>query len=254
MDKLLQKLMEYGLSEREAALYLANLELGESSMSIIAKKAKIKRSTAYLTFKTLETRGLMGSLKMHNGLRFIATKPEIFFLHEERKLKELSILLPQFKDLTTNRPYQPKIFFYEGKEGYKTAVEYSLKTPNTIIRYIGSFEEVYKVVGLDYDHNHYMPRRVKNRISIKNLTFDNLSDQSKKWINKEVNNKELREIRYLPIKYNFNTAFMICDDKVIIFSGSEEKIAAVIESKEIAFSEKQKFDLIWDLVSEKLDN
>ncbi len=229
---------------------MASLELGESSMSIIAKRAKIKRPTAYLTFKTLESRGLMGSLKMHNGLRFIATKPEIFFLHEERKLKELTNLLPQFKELIISKPYQPKVFFYEGDEGYKTAVEYSLKTPNTIIRYIGSFEEVYKVVGVDYDNKYYMPRRVKNKILIRNLTFNNLLDQSK-IINKEINKEQLREMRFLPVKYNFHTATMICDDLVIIFSGSEEKIAAVIESKEIAFSEKQKFDLIWDLLGEK---
>ena len=251
MEELLKKLIDYGLGEKEAALYLASLEIGESGMSAIAKKAGSKRSTAYLTFKTLEARGLMGSLKMRDGLRFIATQPEVFFAREERRLKELSNLLPQFKDLTVNKPYQPKIVFYEGKEGYRIALENSLKVPKATIRYIGSFEEVYKVVGEDYDRDHYMPRRVKHGISIRNLTFDNLTDKSKKWINPEGNIKQLREIRYLPPKYDFNTASMICGDYMIVFSGSKEKIALVIQSKEIAFSEKQKFDLIWDLVGER---
>ena len=248
MEELLKKLIDYGLSEKEAALYLASLELGESGMSAIAKKAGSKRSTAYLTFKVLEARGLMGSLNMRDGLRFIPTQPEIFFAREERRLKELSNLLPQFKELTVSKPYQPKIIFYEGKEGYRIALENSLKIPNVMIRYIGSFEEVYKVTGEDYDRDHYMPRRVKHNISIRNLTFDNLTPKSKEWINEAGNPKQLREIRHLPMKYNFNTASMICNDKVIVFSGSKEKIAVVIESKEIAFSEKQKFDLIWDLM------
>ena len=229
MEELLEKLIDYGLSEREAALYLASLELGESGMTAIAKKAKSKRSTAYLTFKILEARGLMGSIEMRDGLHFIATEPEIFFAREERRLKELANLLPQFKELAVDKSYQPKIVFYEGQEGYRIAIENTLKVPNITLRYIGSFEEVYKVIGADYDRDHYMPRRVKYGISIRNLTFDKLTDKSKKWINKEVNAKQLREIRYLPMKYDFNTASFIFGDKVIIFSGSKEKIAVVIE-------------------------
>jgi sugar-specific transcriptional regulator TrmB len=251
MNELLNKLIDYGLGEREAALYLASLELGESGMSAIAKRAGIKRPTAYLTFKTLEARGLMGSLKMRDGLRFIATKPEMFFAREERRLKELSNLLPQFKELATTKIHHPKIMFYEGREGYRVAIEDSLKIPNVTLRYLGSFEEFYKVVGEDYDRDHYMPTRVKNKISIRNLTFDDFTDRSKEWINDEGNPKQLREIRYLSEKYKFKSSSLICNDRVIIFAGNEEKVVVVIESKEIAFSEQQKFDLIWDLVGEQ---
>ena len=248
MEQLLEKLMDYGLSERESSLYLAGLELGESGMSAIAKRAGIKRPTAYLTFKTLESRGLMGSLKMRNGLRFIATKPEIFFTREERRLKELSNLLPQFKELTQTKIHHPKILFYEGREGYRVATEESLKVPNVMLRYIGSFEKFYSVVGADYDRDHYMPTRMKRNISIRNLTFDDFTDRSKQWINQDTNKKQLRELRYLSKKYNFNSSSLICNDKVIVFAGGEEKVVVVIESKEIAFSEQQKFDLIWDLI------
>jgi sugar-specific transcriptional regulator TrmB len=250
MKELLIKLMDYGLEEREAALYLASLEVGESGMTAIAKKAKIKRSTAYLTFKTLEARGLMGSLKMRDGLHFIATKPELFFAREERRLKDLSSLLPQFKELSVENYSKPNIIFYEGKEGTRIALEGSLKTMNTKLRYIGSFEEVYKMVGDDYDKNHYMPKRVKRGIAIRNLTFDDFTEKSRKWINQDTDSKYLRETRYLPKEYTFGATSLICNDQVIIFGGGKENIVIVIESKEIAFSEQQKFDLIWNLIGQ----
>lgn len=248
MEELFKKLVDYGLEEREASLYLASLELGESGMSAIAKRAKIKRSTAYLTFKGLEARGLMGSLKMRDGLHFIATKPEMFFAREERRLKELSSLLPQFKALAGNIPYQPKIILYEGKEAFKVVAEDSLKTAGTTLRYIGSLRELHGVVSEEYDLNHYLPRRVKMNIFMKGIFFDDLGDKTAKLVGQENNEKELREVKYLPPKYKHNTSTLIYDDRVIIFGGGKELVVLMIESKEIAFSEKQKFDLIWDLV------
>lgn len=247
MEEILKKLTDYGLSGREASLYLASLELGESGMSAISKRAKIKRSTAYLTFKTLEARGLMGSLKMRDCLHFIATKPEIFFSREERRLKELQNLLPKFKELSTNRPYKTKVVSYEGKEGFKIIAEDSLKTPGAVLRYIGSLKELHQVVGEDYDLKHYLPERIKRNIFMKALFFDDLTGEAKRTIGQENSEKELREVRYLPSKYNHNTSTLIYDDRVIIFGGGKESIVVMIESKEISLSEKQKFDLIWDL-------
>ena len=251
MDELLKKLIDYGLTEREATLYLTSLKSGESGMTILAKRAGIKRSTAYLTFESLESRGLMGSLKTRLGLRFIATKPELFFAREERRLKDLSSLLPQFKNLSIEKLYQPKILFYEGREGYRIALEDALKKPNITLRYLGSIEEFYKVVGEDYDRDHIIPRRVKSNIWVRNLTFDDLSEKSKNWINPKVNLKYLREIRLLPKEFDFKSSFIIYGDRVVIFAGNKEKIVVIIESQEIALSEQRKLDLIWSLIGKQ---
>ena len=41
---------------------------------------------------------------------------------------------------------------------------------------------------------------------------------------------------------------MIYDNKVIIVSEAEEMMTVVIESETIAEAEKQKFDLLWELI------
>jgi HTH-type transcriptional regulator, sugar sensing transcriptional regulator len=252
-NELAEKLIEYGLTSREASLYLASLELGESGMSTIAKRAKIKRPTAYLTFKTLEEKGLMGSLKMRNSLHFIATDPEMFFAREKRRIKELYDLLPKFKDVQLNKPSGTKIVSYEGKEAFKVVAEDSLRTPNSTIRFIGSLKELHNIVGEEYDINHYLPRRIKNNIFMKGLFFDNLTVGVKKLVGQENNQKELRETRYLPSKFYHETSTLIYDDRVIIFGGNKGQVVIMIENKDIAFSEQQKFDLIWDLSNKKIE-
>jgi sugar-specific transcriptional regulator TrmB len=247
MNEIIPVLTEYGLDDREAALYLAGLEIGESGMASIAKLAGIKRPSAYLIFKTLEQKGLMGSFKMKHGLRFVSTKPEILVARAKAKAKNLESILPSINALIGKSAHKPRITYYEGREGLLTAVEETLKTTNTTMRHIGSLKEAHKIIGEEYDLNHYMPTRIKKNIFLKALYFPYISSR----ITSRDDAADLREIRFLPIKYNNNTSTVIMDDRIIITAGSKELISVVIESKEIAFSEQQRFDLVWDLVGEK---
>jgi sugar-specific transcriptional regulator TrmB len=242
-EEIIQVLTEYGLEEKEASLYLAGLEMGESGMSAIAKKAGIKRPTAYLIFKTLEKKGLMGSFRMRHGLRFVTTKPEVLITKAKSRIKNLESVLPNINAIIGNSAYKPKMTYYEGREGFLTVIEDCLKKPNITLRHIGSLKETHKVVGEDYDFNYFIPKRVKQNIRMKALYFPDVTQK----IRTRNDASELREMRFLPIKYNNNVSTLIMDDRIIISGGSKELIVVVIESKEIAFSEQQKFDLIWDL-------
>lgn len=248
MNNIEQILMEYGLDEKEAILYIASLSLGDKGMSELAKKAGLKRTTAYVVFKSLENKGLMGSFKMKSGMKFVATPPEILIKKAQKQVQELQSLLPQLKALEIKPDSHPKITYYEGKEGYMIAAEDSLKTPNSILRSIGSLAEQHKVVGLKYDTKYYIPSRLKKNISFRALYF---RSQVEDEIKNSNNTKELREVRYIPEKYIHKTSMLIYENKVVVFSTQKELITVIIESAEIAESEKQKFDLIWDLIGNK---
>lgn len=245
MANIQKILKDYGLDDKEASLYLASLKLGEAHMAQLAKRAGLKRTSAYLVFKTLEARGLMASFKMRSGLRFVGTKPETLIQKTKRQLEELETALPELKAIASKEITKPKLYYYEGKEGYLVAAEDSLKTANATIRHIGSLAEIHNIVGLDYDIRHYIPTRVKQRIFFKALYFESeLEDEIKNRNHAE----ELREIRYLPEAYHYKTSLLIYGNKVAIFSAKTELITVIIESEEIAESERKKFDLIWDLV------
>lgn len=245
MEDIRAALTQYGLEEKEILLYLASLVLGETNMSELARKAGLKRATAYLIFKSLERKGLMGSFKMRRGLRFIATRPEFLISTAQKRLEELQSLLPELKAIVQKADRSPQIYYYEGREGYLVAAEDSLKTPNVTVRHIGSLKEIHNIVSLDYDTRHYIPHRVKNRIFFRALYFKSEVEEEIAGRNHAA---ELREVRYLPETYLHKTSTLIYGNRIAIFSTKKELSAAIIESEEIAAGEREKFDLIWDLL------
>ncbi len=248
MGNIEQILIEYGLNEKEAILYTASLSIGDRGMSELAQKAGLKRTTAYVVFKSLESKGLMSSFKMKSGLKFAATPPEILIKKAQKQVQELQSVLPQLKALENKPDFRPQINYFEGKQGYLVAAEDSLRVPNSTLRHIGALTEAHKIVGLDYDTKYYIPTRIKKHIFFKALYFKSQTEEEIKNRNQV---EELREIRYLPEEYIHKTSVLIYGDKVVIFSTKKELITVIIESAEIAESERQKFDLIWDLIGNK---
>lgn len=240
-----QILKNYGLTDEEAALYLAGLKTGEAPLARIAKAAGIKRPTAYSVAKKLEEKGLMGNFKMRSGLRFVASPPSTLTKQLDRKREEVEKILPELSALSGRLQTKPKINFFEGEEGYFTILEDSLETKNEMIRAIGSLGKIYEVVTEEYDHNHYIPTRVQNHTKYRALHFQ---WESAHIFTPEKNVVELREQKFLPEKYLQPTYTMIYRNIVSIFTSKKEMIAIRIESDEIAESEKRRFDLLWDLI------
>lgn len=162
----------------------------------------------------------------------------------KKELGDFETALPELRALETKSGQRPKVTYLEGQEGYRLALEDSLQKPGNLLRYIGSLTETYKTVGEKYNLMYYVPTRVKRNIRINALLFPDIRDD----LQKRNHPKELRDIRWLPKTYWFQGSSLIYDSKVIIVSGEKEMMTVVIESQTIAEAEKQKFDLLWELV------
>jgi hypothetical protein len=166
----------------------------------------------------------------------------------KKDMESLAVLVPQLNAIAEKERGEPKIFYYEGKDGYFIAAEDSLlKTRDKTIQHIGSISELHRVIGADYDYNSYIPRRTKAGIFFKALYFENevpLEMASRK------HPAELREMRHLPKEFFYKTSMLIYGDKVAIFSAEKELVTVIIESEAIAESERKKFDLIWRAVGQ----
>lgn len=244
MQDIKQTLKAYGLEDAEAALYLASLKLGEAGMSELSREAQVKRTSAYVIFQALEKKGLMGSFKMRGRHKFVATSPDVLINKTQKELEDLKSILPQLNSLTQKKDSRPQITYYEGREGYFIASEDSLKTPNTTVRHIGSISEIHNVIGEDWDLNFYIPARLKKRIRFQSLYFK--SQMPKSFLT--ANHAELlREVKYLPENFIYNTSKLIYGNKVVIYSSKKELVTVIIESADIAESERKIFDTIWQL-------
>lgn len=130
MQDLRAKLIENLMSEKEAAVYLAMLELGPASVQDIAKKSDINRATTYVMLEVLKKRGLATCVMRNKKTLFAAESPEHILsliteeLHQvkdkENRLREVVPSLMALYKMVENKP---RVRYYEGEEGIKTSRE-----------------------------------------------------------------------------------------------------------------------------------
>ncbi len=239
-------LREAGLSAKEAALYVAMLSLGEVGITDLAAKAKLKKSTAYMVVESLREKGLVGSFRSRSGTKFVATSPKQFLDRAQKQLDELQTVIPRLEALQRSQGVEPTISYYRGKEGYFIAVADFLKVHNSTVRQMGSLTEIQSVIGAEYDTTQIVPERIKNNIFLRALYFPSEMNE----VAKRDHTGELREIRLMPDQFFHRAYTMIYGDKVAIVSSRKELVTVIIESAEVAESERQKFDLLWNLLGE----
>lgn len=117
-------LVELGLSETEARVYLSMLELGPESVQNIAKKAEISRTAAYEIINHLQEKGLVSTFEKGKKMVFSAEDPEklddYFHGRMERmkiQLGTLDRMLPELRVMKGG--VHPRVRFYTGEEGVR---------------------------------------------------------------------------------------------------------------------------------------
>jgi len=250
MIPLFQKI---GLSEKEARVYLAALELGEATVQEIAKKAGINRTTAYFHVEDLIKKGLISSIEKKKKRYFYASNPENLLRMIDLKEKEisdlkkdLSSLIPELKTIYNLAPYKPKVHFFEGIEGLKSIQEDILKN---------KFKEEFSLVNLDdaykvfppspKDHRHKLKKKFLKEKVIRKIIYTSKKGEilPKKEINPPVERKFIN-----PQKFSFHTEIDIYGDKIALVSLKGKLIGVIIEDSELAQSLKVLFKLTWSCI------
>lgn len=237
---MLTKLLEnIGLNSKEAKVYLATLELGSSPVSSIASKAKINRVTSYDILEKLAKKGLLNFIVKNKMKYFSATDPEILVSEYKKRASELEKALPDLKRLHGDTIH-PRVRYYEGLEGIKSIYADTLSSTTEILNYCNSKE--IRTLWPEYD-KEYVQERVKKGILLRGIAPDDEFGQQVHAHDTE----NLRAIRLVSKdKYNFTNEINIYDDKVAIISFKEEIIGMIIESPEIAATQRALFTMNWE--------
>jgi len=250
LDRVLEKI---GLSPKEIKVYLVSLRLGSQPASVIAKHAEISRPTIYDVFEGLIKKGLASKttkgvvtyfqiLDPDNLLNYLDRDKNEYARKIEKQKKEIEKVLPALKSLENPLSTKPKVQFFEGEKGMREAYEDTLKSTETIRAY-ANVEEMHK--GLPNFFPEYYKRRTDEGINIRCISPDNELSIERQSHDKE----EARVMKLIPKEmYDFSPELNIYDDKVLIASW-QEKMAILIQSREIADLHKKMYDLLW----EKLD-
>lgn len=244
---LIEELTNAGITEEEAKAYLAILELGEGTISQIAKKSEIKRTSAYLVVERLIKKGLVSTSKVKKHTIYIAENPKrIEDFLEERK-RSIQRIMPELLSFTNLIDKKPKIRYYEGRQGIKEIYKDMLRYPDSEI--LGMFSESY-LGHLDdeFVKNYFYPQRVEKKIWVRAILPEN--DQTREIIKGD--EKILRKSKLISNeKFKIKTDIDIYGKNKISLVSFEEQLGIIIESEKIFESLKGIFETIWDLIPER---
>lgn len=238
-----------GLKDDHLKIYLASLEWGETSISNLASKAKIPRTTVYLLIEDLINAGLIKQSLKHGSKNYFPAEPEYLMsllkqkeLEVQQIISELQNKMTDLKVIQNTRKNKPKLHYLEGSEGIKQAYEMSLNTEDTVL--IQCFTENYGEIVSEEWFNDYFDRFFSSNIKSKEL----LKVADAEYIKKYGSDKNLQ----LKVETNgdINTDMMIFDEIVIFVSfDPENPYALVIEDHEISSCMRNMYELAWKRAS-----
>ena len=242
----ISSIKEAGLTEAEAKVYLALLEIGITTTGPIQEKSGVSRSILYQILNQLIEKGLASYIIKDKTKYFQASEPnKILEYIEERKSKleqskdKVAELLPQLLLLKKSAP-ESSVQIYEGFRGVQTAFEH-------LYLKLKKGEEYYCLgicpIQADKYHLYWKRdhvRRVKLGIKVK-LLFNQGTDPS---ILKNRNSYKGCDARYLPVKITTPAWIQIYKNTSLIVLQSGE-MAIEIVNQEITDSFKAYFENFW---------
>ncbi len=243
-EEMVQTLVSLGLSEREARVYFAVLELGRGTVTEISRRAGINRTTGYDILDRLASDNLVRVSGKEPKEEYVAESPEnILELLDDRakrareNLETAKNFVPKLKSLHKVED-RAQVKFYEGVEGLKQVYEDTLTSTETIRAY-ARLEDMYTAMG------SYFPAYFKRRAA-KGIFARAISPRTPGALERHrVDAEEKRELAMVPEEiFNLTPEINIYDNKVMIASW-RDKLGIIIESKEIAEGLKSIFELAW---------
>lgn len=253
LSSLLQKI---GLSDKDAEVYLACLELGTQPASVIARKAGLKRPTTYLILEGLVKKGLVSEYTGSSVKFFTSVPPEYLLNFVEKQRRELSShqreleqFLPQLQSLSNPYSLSPKVRFYEGMEGIERAMNDTLTAKGELRAYSIMDAWFAREDTKDFIHWYGKQRVNERKIPVYCICPD--TPTSRKYLEDDYvdvpNENRLSNFRWLPKEIQgFSNEINIYDNKMSIAClGKNELLGIIIESESIAQTQRAIFDAAW---------
>jgi sugar-specific transcriptional regulator TrmB len=249
--KLIPQIKKIGFSDKEARIYLQLIYLGPQTASVLSRHTAINRTTVYDILEALKKRGIVQSISKSGSTSFKALHPKELIAFLEREKNEtlsriqkqqdsIEELLPELISLEHAESTKPKVTFFEGEKGMREAYEDTLTSEGDILAYANVAD---MHAGLPHFFPEYYQRRaVEYNVHIKAIMPDNKMSK----LRAKEDKKENRESTLIPAEeFEFSPEINIYNNKVLMASW-REKLAIIIESKEIADFHRKMYKLAWE--------
>jgi len=252
--ELRDRLMKLGLTDKEAKVYLACLELGMGSAYKIADKAKIKRSTTYAILDQLMVKKMVSVIKKKTKKHYTVAHPKnLVDVWEEREMEfqkqkeELNKLISGLEAIYQTAAHKPELRFYQGVEGVQDIHNEILKDKKIkAIYYMASVQSSEELLGEKF-YKNWIKKRVSLGIKAMGIRKKPQEVEDVVYTDKK---DYLREYRFAPNWVNIPMEVEIFGNKVAIISSKKELFGFIVESQEFSLLMKSLFDVLWNISEE----
>src|SRR3989344_531160 len=232
-------LEDIGMTQGEIKVYLALLELGETTAGFIKKRTKMQNSVVHLCIGNLIDKGLINYVEKGKRRFYTATEPDKLLGFLDEKRRRLQEILPSLIQKQKEQ-VKYKVNVYEGEKGLKAIHE-------DILKELKQGEE-FLVLGAPKEANEqfepyfldFHKRRIKSKIKLKIIYKKDVKEYAK-----TREKMYFSEVRYLPENLTSPMWITTYKDKSILFVIGDIILGIVIENKVIANNFKEYFELLW---------
>ena len=236
-------LKQFGLEEKERAVYLAALEVGEGALMPIAKRAGLPAMTVKYTLEKLRDKEFVSIAKKNTRYFYIPYPPQklLSILRKKRELidkeiKQFEENLPELNRHLSFGAFAPKVRFF-GHHEIRRIYEEILEEPIDEILWIGDVKKIESVVGADYLKS-WIRRRIAKKIKTRVIRVPSGEVEDRVYNSKT---GFLRKIYHTPTGFESPSHIIIYGDNVAIITTRNEAFGAVITSREFAITMKNCF-------------
>lgn len=230
-----------GLSEHEATVYLAALELGEANIQDISRKSQVKRTSIYNFIDALKGRQLLSEVKKGKRKFYSAVSPHHLVDEQRSKMISIERILPQLLAIQNSVRKKPRVSFFEGIEGLKEIYRMTLREKQIIYAWedLDRALDVLPPAFLKW----YTEERTAKKIPARCIDRDTKS--AREWTAK--NDVRLaRESRFV-VSEEFGTEINVFGNKVAFFRWDKQNpFGVVIEDKGIATALRVAWTELWN--------
>lgn len=235
MSQIIDKLTQFGLSEKEACVYSCLTAMGTSVVSAVAKRAELNRSTTYVILESLSKQGLVGISKRGKIQVFTPMSPSKLVQIAQENADRYENLVEIGKELITElqlddktQSQKPNIQIFQGVEGIKNIFDdvinsrqkniFVYKKPEGAVtddKFLISLRDFYKNIERKSEVTSLSDNTVENR----KIMTENESGLTNHYL--------------IKTEANFNSDLILYGDKIAFISRTE-KLAYIIQNNDFA--------------------
>lgn len=240
-------MMNIGFKEKEAKVYAAALGLEKGTVQEIAKKAGIKRTTAYSILEALKKKKAVFQTKMKKRTYFVAEDPAEILEHAKEVMERFSDSIEAAPPRGLDSAGKPKILFLSGAEGFKKIWNSIFKSGIREYLIMTDPREMLSFVQKGYITERIIKEKIRRGIKSRQLIA--FSEYAKEIIAKDA--QENRVSKVLPHIYKIPFTAIVFGEKTALISPALEDVILIIESASFAKTQRSLFEMLWEFLPER---